>query len=908
MKKNSMFILFFFVVTILSANVCWENGSPLYEGNFIYQSHSIKTQADNILISWVELDDGLRKLKLQKTNYLGIPIWSDPLTIYESLEFMCETDVIESTNNCCFIDVYSYEFYGRKLYKINNLGSILWENQFDDYYDDFLPLDNGGIINLRIHNSNSIRYLKGLYYDDQGTEIWNDITLLELPNQSSNNEIILKEFINDQLYVILRCSEELYYMKFDNSGNLINLSEPFPILNHGYGKFMNNNFYIIYNDNDEYELRMWQFDLEGNSISGVDPIVLCSLGQYYFEYIFEGENYFHCLSQEYDDHIKLLKCDYNGNILTEDTISTLSSAYIQAYDQDMDFFCVSGYENNEYQYYFLTIDESGSSEPIYFIPESVYNPWFTNAYYINDGFCFIGNVYEETKSVSTLRYQDDTSELYTIREIEAELIEPKLKKIPGGLAAYWCSGVRNSIMTQHFNEAGVPQFETNGIVLIEDERNFILSDNAIYCYDVGYSPDYADTISINAYNYAGDPIWSTAEQFTITDGYHVDYGVAPFYNGYLFYTATYLENWTDRIIEINYFDENGLVWNESVVLDVGFVNYFHSIKVRGNNLFYKYGDQVHYIKLYEDGTFEEVMILAYENNFLQIYGEEDEYFVMIRSGPPFEEKLHYFKDGNLMWINPWVIDQSDYYCLEPFFADDYVYLTGFNSPDSINVHQYDYEHNFFEENSFNFTSYNPSIQSIFTYHNSEKFFFFIHSQLPSYDNQFSYTVYDEAGNQLIAEFEEVMMDRPYMEHIGDIEFSGENAYLILTCGAKFMEGEYERNHYIQKIDLSDYVGVTEYEINQPDVPYLVRVYPNPFNPTTTISFSIPEESKIEIAIYNLKGQKVKQLVNDKLVEGQHSIIWNSEDDTDKKVASGIYFYKLSVNGKTEAVKKCLLLK
>jgi len=55
-------------------------------------------------------------------------------------------------------------------------------------------------------------------------------------------------------------------------------------------------------------------------------------------------------------------------------------------------------------------------------------------------------------------------------------------------------------------------------------------------------------------------------------------------------------------------------------------------------------------------------------------------------------------------------------------------------------------------------------------------------------------------------------------------------------------------------------------------------YPNPFNPITTISFSIQQESDIELKIYNLKGQKVKQLINDKLSVGQHSAVWNGEDE------------------------------
>ncbi len=89
-----------------------------------------------------------------------------------------------------------------------------------------------------------------------------------------------------------------------------------------------------------------------------------------------------------------------------------------------------------------------------------------------------------------------------------------------------------------------------------------------------------------------------------------------------------------------------------------------------------------------------------------------------------------------------------------------------------------------------------------------------------------------------------------------------------------------------------------------------RNYPNPFNPTTTISFSIPKESNIELSIYNIKGQKVKQLVSyiRQLPEGQHSIVWDGTDDNNQPVGSGIYFYKLKVNGKTEAGRKCLLLK
>ena len=88
----------------------------------------------------------------------------------------------------------------------------------------------------------------------------------------------------------------------------------------------------------------------------------------------------------------------------------------------------------------------------------------------------------------------------------------------------------------------------------------------------------------------------------------------------------------------------------------------------------------------------------------------------------------------------------------------------------------------------------------------------------------------------------------------------------------------------------------------------IEIHPNPFNPTTTISFSIQEESEVNLSVYNIKGQKIKTLVHNELNKGNHSIIWNGDDKSGKPVSSGIYYYKLNVNGKTEAVKKCLLLK
>ena len=96
----------------------------------------------------------------------------------------------------------------------------------------------------------------------------------------------------------------------------------------------------------------------------------------------------------------------------------------------------------------------------------------------------------------------------------------------------------------------------------------------------------------------------------------------------------------------------------------------------------------------------------------------------------------------------------------------------------------------------------------------------------------------------------------------------------------------------------------------PQVPIeftLSQNYPNPFNPSTTISFDLPKESKVEISVYNIKGQKVKTMMNDILPAGNHSVVWNGKNDNNKSVSSGIYFYRITAGDFTDT-KKCVILK
>jgi hypothetical protein len=83
---------------------------------------------------------------------------------------------------------------------------------------------------------------------------------------------------------------------------------------------------------------------------------------------------------------------------------------------------------------------------------------------------------------------------------------------------------------------------------------------------------------------------------------------------------------------------------------------------------------------------------------------------------------------------------------------------------------------------------------------------------------------------------------------------------------------------------------------------LSQNYPNPFNPETKISFTLPERVPVSLAVYNVFGQKVRELVNTTLPVGSYVIIWDGTDNKGNRVASGTYFCRLSAGEDTTKLK------
>ncbi len=84
--------------------------------------------------------------------------------------------------------------------------------------------------------------------------------------------------------------------------------------------------------------------------------------------------------------------------------------------------------------------------------------------------------------------------------------------------------------------------------------------------------------------------------------------------------------------------------------------------------------------------------------------------------------------------------------------------------------------------------------------------------------------------------------------------------------------------------------------------------PNPFNPLTSIAYSVPENTaEIELSVYDVTGRLVRTVASGKVVAGRHEAVWDGRDARGERVASGVYFVRLT-DGKTTATKRMVLLK
>jgi hypothetical protein len=138
---------------------------------------------------------------------------------------------------------------------------------------------------------------------------------------------------------------------------------------------------------------------------------------------------------------------------------------------------------------------------------------------------------------------------------------------------------------------------------------------------------------------------------------------------------------------------------------------------------------------------------------------------------------------------------------------------------------------------------------------------------------------------------------------GDKSLSNTDNGYILTGEVRI---NWENYILLAKTDLvGNVVAIDNDEIILPSIN--IECFPNPFNPDTTIRLELAEAGRIELSIYNIKGQKVRNLLDAHTEPGIFTCNWNGRDDNGRPVASGQYFIKLKQNGE-QTVEKVMLVK
>ena len=173
------------------------------------------------------------------------------------------------------------------------------------------------------------------------------------------------------------------------------------------------------------------------------------------------------------------------------------------------------------------------------------------------------------------------------------------------------------------------------------------------------------------------------------------------------------------------------------------------------------------------------------------------------------------------------------------------------------------------------------------------------------DEEWESVFYQLSGDTLIISDEDHPCD-DYYDYYGSmdpcIEMVAED--LPMVAGLENVEDFYM---YIESIMTRIVtVSIPNDEATLPKQFALYPAYPNPFNPTTTLGYELPEDAMVNITIYDMMGRMVKTLVNSKQAAGYKSIKWNATSDRNEPVSAGLYLYTIDAGGFRETRKMVLL--
>ena len=241
------------------------------------------------------------------------------------------------------------------------------------------------------------------------------------------------------------------------------------------------------------------------------------------------------------------------------------------------------------------------------------------------------------------------------------------------------------------------------------------------------------------------------------------------------------------------------------------------------------------------------------------------------------------------------------------FADNFAYWTAANFMDDVNIYNGEYGYYSIDLPDFSYQHYhtnfpasgNGTIEAwAAKYIKLVSDFPLLCSFIGSGNQYYKIKVLkiDNAGQSEVEDVEVDVNGNADFTITGDFDY-----FIVMVSNAGYSDASYS-------YQITEQTGIDYNGINKPSARVvLYQNFPNPFNPMTDIQYYIPDDTNVDLRIYNIKGELVKTLVNGRKSAGNHRVVWNGKNENGKSVGTGVYLYQLKLDN-SSTIKKMLLLR
>ncbi len=922
---------------LVAQNAVWENPKPFVLGdNIEIQQPTIKTSDGNTIFFWSKTELDGRIMYATKLNEIGEFQWSEEKKIICEYEPALVLIDVKQINDNCYVLRFGHVEYKQgpynMLYNImDENGNMLWAECFNilDYNEDLLPgfyfRDSNSGFNLICYNEDNTE-TKILHFNLDGTVIEIDVTGYTYANRNPYEIVNLNNFY----YLLYNVAGELYLSKLNIDFEPINTAIiDLNVLIYGNDTihfYPYNNEFLVYLCIDGIACKIsesgeliWSTNVNASFSDTKSGIT--------------GNGDLIVIDKYLNDFINYSMINNNGVIEVEQTILQGEEIYNHNFHVSYNGIdeinvIVGSYNNSTFTFAAQTIDLYGNmTYPIDGLPLGIY-PEYLNLVLTSytDTFSYLS--LETTAEFNTdLRistYNDYGNQIIPEDQMILEssfvsrtwyacsnYIEDEncaMIAYVSNRGEYW----NGEVYLQKINQFGELVYEEESRLLnvyeSHEDITDVIIDNEGYVFIVYEISDYYDYLKCDVFDRLGNFIQT----------YELDNGDIGYYTVHHITDEGVIIGWekNDCYAKILKLDQNNILWANPIT------KYFPgvhgvSIYITDNYLYCRHFDSPWYARyLYrfeEDGSTSPGWLNGFNLNSIEnlisisSYQQANDCFYFLGQISEEEFQLLAVNDQQQVFLDDLNITIPYYSGSFDLYADDNIYLASADTlQQQINVQKYDFSGQLIWDNNIIYLDPNERNGMVFKSSSANSI-----SLVSTESQNFRLASCDLDGNVVTPLYGSTITDsRGEKRLIGAHEMDN-GQFLVIwrdQCVENILDGDVIQYNAIcgQLFDFSS-LGSNENTI-QSSYSYQLSNYPNPFNPETTISFSIPNESEIELSVYNIKGQKVKVILKDNFEKGNHSIVWNGIDESNNHVSTGIYYYKLKVNGKAEAVEKCLLLK